>query len=201
VSRDVIERMLITAREAPSGANLQPGRFILVGGAVRVRLTAALLDASHRGESEPEDYSYFPDPLPLELRRRQMVAARALYDAIGIARGDRAARAASFERNFRFFDAPVALVVTIDGRLGTGCYMDLGMCLYGLMLAAIENGVGSCAIGAIASFPSVVRRTLDIDPGEHVVCGFAIGHPDLEAPENNVFTNRVPLGEYFTVRE
>jgi nitroreductase len=197
----VIERMLITAREAPSGANLQPGRFIQVGGAVRVRLTAALLDASQRGESEPEDYSYFPDPLPLELRRRQMGAARALYDAIGAARGDRAARAASFERNFRFFDAPVALVVTIDGRLGTGCYMDLGMCLYGLMLAAIENGVGSCAIGAIASFPSVVRRTLDIDPGEHVVCGFAIGHPDLEAPENNVFTDRVPLGEYFAVRE
>jgi len=201
VAPEMLDRLFRTARRAPSGANLQPGSFVHVKGAARARLSAALSEAYRAGGTEPEDYTYFPDPMPPALKRRQVAAAKALYEAAGIARHDQAARTAFFERNFRFFDAPVALIVTMDGRLGTGCYMDLGMALYGLMLAAAGEGIGSCAIGALASYPSLVRRTLGLEPGRNIVCGLAIGWPDETAPENDVRTSRLPLEEYVSVVE
>ena len=178
VPDDVLAAMLVEARHAPSGANLQPGEFVRVDGAARETLSAALIRAHRSDVPAREDYSYFPAPMPMTLRRRQVAAAQALYGALGAEREDRASRQAQFERNFRFFDAPVALLVTIDARMGSGCYMDLGMCLYGLMLAATSRGLGSWAIGALASYPLVVREVLDLPPGQSIVCGLAIGHAD-----------------------
>jgi nitroreductase len=197
----LLATLLRAARQAPSGANLQPGHFIHVKGAARERLSAALIAAYRAGAAETVDYTYFPNPMPSALKRRQVMAARALYTAVGVARDDQVARARYFERNFEFFSAPIALVVTIDCRLGSGCYMDLGMCLYGLMLAAAAEGLGSCAIGALASYPSMIRRALCLDPGQHIVCGVAIGWPDPTAPENTVRTDRLPLDEFFSIIE
>ena len=115
------------------------------------------------------------------------------------AREDRAGRDRQFERNFRFFDAPVALLVTIDARLGSGCYMDLGMCLYGLMLAAQAQGVSTCAIGALAAYPELIRSTLDLPPGRHIVCGMALGYADPDAPENAFQTERIAPEDFFSV--
>ena len=114
-------------------------------------------------------------------------------------REDRAGRDAHFGRNFCFFDAPVALVVTIDRDFGPGGYMDLGMSLYGLMLAAQAQGLGTCAIGALASYPAIVREQLGLDAREFIVCGMAIGHPDPQAPVNQARTTRCELGEFFRV--
>ena len=144
VPEALLERLLTTARLAPSGANLQPGRFWAVQGAARERLVTALCQAWRDQLPEAEDYGYFPRPMPLQLRKRQVAAAQALYGALGVARGDGEGRALQFERNFRFFDAPVALVVTIERDFGAGGYMDLGMCLHGLMLAAQAQGLAFC---------------------------------------------------------
>lgn len=194
-----LEAMLAEARCAPSGANLQPGEFIQLEGDARRRLSDALVGAYRNGTPQQEDYSYFPQPMPMTLRRRQVAAAQALYGALGAARDDREARQAQFERNFRFFDAPVALLVTIDGRMGSGCYMDLGMCLYGLMMAAAARGLGSCAIGALASYPALVRETLGLDAGQYIVCGMALGYADDAAPENAVRTARREVGDFLRV--
>lgn len=201
VDGELLARLLQSARRAPSGANLQPGHFYAVRGQARQRLSTALVDAFRAGAAEPEDYGYFPDPMPLALRRRQVAAAQALYGALGVAREDRAGRDAQFERNFRFFDAPVALLVTLDRHMGSGCYMDLGMALYGLMLAAQAHGLATCGIGALASYPGLIRRTLDLPAGEAVVCGLALGHADEAAPVNRARTAREPLERYFTVLE
>ena len=80
-----LEQLLIQARRAPSGANLQPGEFISLEGDARARLSAALVGAFRNGEQEAEDYSYFPRPMPHSLRRRQVAAAQALYGALGAA--------------------------------------------------------------------------------------------------------------------
>ncbi|MBS0342710.1 MAG: nitroreductase [Proteobacteria bacterium] len=194
-----LEEMLVEARCAPSGANLQPGDFFLVEGAARQQLSHQLVTAYREGAPAREDYSYFPEPMPMTLRRRQVAAAQALYGALGTARDDQDARGAQFERNFRFFDAPVALVVTIDSRMGSGCFMDLGMCLYGLMLAAAGRGLGSCAIGALASYPHVVREALNLESGHAIVCGLAIGYADPQAPENRIRTTRRDVLEYLHV--
>jgi nitroreductase len=199
VSDDVLHAVLVQARLAPSGANLQPGSLVQVRGAVREALTADLLDAFQQGREEAEDYSYFPQPMPHTLRRRQVAAAQALYGALGVARDDRAGRDAQFERNFRFFDAPVALIVTMPHDMGSGCYMDLGMTLYGLMLAAQDQGLATCAIGAMASYPNLIRGHLGLEASSHIVCGMALGYADPEAPVNQTQTTRCDLDEYFKV--
>lgn len=193
----MLDRLLALARRAPSGANLQPGEFIALEGDARARMSAALVGAFRAGQQEPEDYSYFPQPMPQALRRRQVAAAKELYGVLQTGRDDRAGRDRQFERNFHFFDAPVALLVTIDARMGSGCYMDLGMCLYGLMLAAAAHGLGSCAIGALASYPDLIRSTLGLEDKHHIVCGIALGYADPDAPENTVRTERLKPEEFF----
>jgi nitroreductase len=199
VSDDLLRQVLVQARRAPSGANLQPGSFVHVRGAVRDALSADLVDAWRHGREESEDYSYFPKPMPHTLRRRQVAAAQALYGALSVTRDDRAGRDAQFERNFRFFDAPVALVVTMPHDMGSGCYMDLGMTLYGLMLAAQDKGLATCAIGAMASYPNLIRGHLGLEASSHIVCGMALGYADPDAPVNQTQTTRCDLDEYFKV--
>ncbi len=199
VSDDLLRQVLVQARRAPSGANLQPGSFMHVRGAVRDALSADLVEAWRHGREESEDYTYFPKPMPHTLRRRQVAAAQALYGALGVARDDRAGRDAQFERNFRFFDAPVALIVTMPHDMGSGCYMDLGMTLYGLMLAAQAQGLATCAIGAMASYPNLIRGHLGLETSSHIVCGMALGYADPDAPVNQTQTTRCDLDEYFKV--
>ena len=195
----LLAHVLTQARWAPSGANLQPGAFVQVRGQVRDALSAELIDAWRHGQQEVEDYDYFPKPMPMTLRKRQVSAAQALYGALGVARDDREGRDAQFERNFRFFDAPVALIVTMAHDFGAGGYMDLGMTLYGLMLAAHAQGLSSCAVGAMAMFPNVIRRHLELETGTKVVCGMALGYADPQAPVNQTRTERSALSEYFKV--
>ena len=195
----LLHDVLQQARLAPSGANLQPGVFVQVRGAVRETLSTELIDAWHQGREEEEDYSYFPKPMPHTLRRRQVAAAQALYGALGVARDDRAGRDAQFERNFCFFNAPVALIVTMEHGFGSGGYMDLGMTLYGLMLAAQGKGLATCASGAMASYPNWIRQHLGLNASSHIVCGMALGYADPQAPVNQTQTTRCELDEYFKV--
>ena len=95
----------------------------------------------------------------------------------------------------------MALVVSIDASFGPGGYMDLGMALYGLQLAAAAHGLGSCAIGALASYPQTVRRVLGLEQQQHIVCGLALGWADEAAPVNQTQTTRAPLAEWFQVME
>ena len=199
VSDDLLRELLVQARQAPSGANLQPGAFVQVRGLVREALSEALCQAWQSGEQEEEDYAYFPKPMPMTLHKRQVMAAQALYGALGVARDDRSGRDAQFERNFRFFDAPVALLVTMEHDFGAGGYMDLGMTLYGLMLAAHECGLATCAVGAMAMFPSLIRQHVGLPETHKIVCGMALGYADPNAPVNQTLTSRCDLDEYFHV--
>jgi nitroreductase len=199
VPDEVLHQILRSARQAPSGANLQPGAFVQVRGQARERLCGELVASFRAGTQEVEDYAYFPKPMPSLLRRRQVAAARALYGALGLEREDRSGRDGQFERNFRFFDAPVALLVTIDRDFGSGGYMDLGMGIYGLMLAARAQGLATCAIGAMASYPALIRRSLGLDDRDTIVCGMALGYADEAAPVNSTVTSRCELDDYFRV--
>lgn len=195
----LLQEVLMQARLAPSGANLQPGSLIHVRGAVRKTLSENLVDAFQQGREEAEDYSYFPKPMPHTLRRRQVAAAQVLYGALGVSRDDREGRDAQFERNFRFFDAPVALIVTMEHGFGSGGYMDLGMMLYGVMLAAQAKGLSTCAVGAMASYPNLIRENLALEASSHIVCGLALGYADPDAPVNQTITERCTLDAYFKV--
>jgi nitroreductase len=83
--------------------------------------------------------------------------------------------------------------------MGSGCYMDLGMTLYGLMLAAQDKGLATCAIGAMASYPNLIRQHLGLASSSHIVCGMALGYADPHAPVNQTQTARCGLDDYFKV--
>jgi len=199
VPDSMLRAILMSARRAPSGSNLQPGAFLSLQGAARERLSSNLTQAWRNGQHEVEDYTYFPQPMPMALKRHQAASAQALYGALGIAREDRAGRDGQFERNFKFFDAPVALVITIRRDFGSGGYLDLGMAIYGLMLAAQSHGLATCAIGTLASYPNLVRRSLQLDEQCAIVCGLALGYADAAAPVNRTTTTRCELNDYFRV--
>lgn len=200
VDRSVIAEICRLARLAPSGANLQPGRFHVLTGAALADLTRGLQAAIDAGTSEVLEYSYFPEPMPAMLKARQRAAGYALYQALGVARRDLDGRRAQFRRNYDFFGAPVGVVVTIDRRMGKGCFMDLGMTLMGFLLAAEAQGLGATGIGALANYGPTAHRLLALPEDEMVVCGIALGHPDPEAPENRFRTDRAGLEEFTSFR-
>ncbi|MGB0670855.1 MAG: nitroreductase [Rhodospirillales bacterium] len=196
VPRALVEDILRLARLAPSGANLQPGKVYGLAGAPLSRLAEALSAAFLSGDKGDEEYSYFPKPMPRHLLERQHAAGWALYGSLGIGRRDVAARRRQHERNYRFFDAPAGLVVTIERAMGAGCYMDMGLFLQSILLAAKAAGLDSCAIGALSPYHRVVRDHLPIPDDEIVVCGMALGYGDDDAPENAFETARAPLDDY-----
>ncbi len=195
-----MERICETARRAPSGANLQPGKFHVLTGAALRSLTDRLGAAAGSGVPVESEYSYFPPTMSAALKKRQREAGFALYNALKIGRRDIAARRAQFDRNYAFFDAPVGIVVTIDRDMGKGCFMDLGLSMMALFLAAEAEGLGSTGIGALANYASVVHDTLALPKGEMVVCGIALGVADQSAPVNRFRTARVPLDDFTTFR-
>lgn len=200
LDRSLIEEICRLARTAPSGANLQPGSFHVLTGAPLAALVAGIEAEIARGTPERTEYSYFPDPMPPELKARQRAAGFALYRALGVERRDIAGRRRQFRRNYRFFDAPVGVIVSIDRRLGSGCFMDLGMSLMGFLLAAEARGLGATGIGAMANYGAAIHRLLDLPATEMVVCGIALGWPDPEAPENRLRTEREDLPAFTSFR-
>jgi len=188
-----LECILAAARQAPSGANLQPGKFHVLSGPSLVRLTDLLQSALAEGRPEVSEYSYFPEHMSAELKKRQQAAGFALYDALDIGKRDVSARREQFARNYRFFDAPVGIVVTIQRDMGKGCFMDLGMSLMSLFLSAHSRGIASSGIGALANHADVVHEALELSNDEMVVCGIALGKADVMHPANKVKTDREAL--------
>jgi nitroreductase len=200
VPRAVVEDLLETARCAPSGANLQPGRFVALTGAPLTALIAALEAAIDAKRPMVAEYSWFPTPMPPDLKDRQRAAGYALYAALGIDKRDFAGRSAQFRRNYRFFDAPVGLVITLDRRFGEGGFFDLGMAVQTLQLAATDAGLATCGLGALANYADVVQAHLGLPETEMVICGMALGKEDPDHPANRTRTDRMALADYAELR-
>jgi len=200
VTADDVTEILTSARRAPSGGNLQPGHFTALTGAALDSLKGALADAIADGRPQIDGYSYFPDPMPAQFKARQRGAGYALYEALGIARRDLPGRQEQFERNYAFFDAPVGIVVTIERDMGKGCYMDLGMALMALFMAAQGRELSTTGIGALASYGDLVQSHLALPDDQIVVGGIALGHADMAAPVNQFRTQRADFDDYAQLR-
>ncbi len=199
VERATVERLLDVAACAPSGTNMQPwGAYVLTGRIkeeLSVALTRAHADPAERPDAE---YRYYPDTFfePYLSRRRKV--GWDLYGLLGIARGEAERMHAQHAKNFRFFGAPVGIVFTIDRRLEIGSWLDYGMFLQNLMVAARGQGLDTCPQAAFAPYHRVIRSFLPIGADEVVVCGMALGYADEAAPENRLVTERVPAGQFGT---
>lgn len=198
VPRETVERLLALASRAPSGTNIQPWNVYVVAGEARDRLAAAMHGEflQHGEEGWQREYDYYPSKWrdPYLARRRKL--GWDLYGLLGIGKGDRDKTHRQHARNYLFFDAPVGMVVTLERDLPVGAWLDTGMFLENLMLAARGFGLDTCPQAAIASAHTVLRRELKIPEQEMVVCGMSLGYARADAIENTLVTEREPVARF-----
>lgn len=199
VDDETIRDILKVAARAPSGTNMQPWKVYVVTGDKKQALADAILNSGIRAEkAEWDEYRYYPDQFFEPYLTRRRAVGFALYSHLGIGRRDVDQMRAQHDRNFVFFDAPVGMIFTIDRRLNQGSWIDHGMFLQSIMIAARGRGLHTCPQAAFAPYHRQIRPLLGIPDEEIVVCGMALGHEDESKPENRLRTERAPLDEFVT---
>lgn len=199
VPDDTIRDILTVAARAPSGTNMQPWKVYVVTGEKKQALADAILNSGIRAEKATwDEYRYYPDQFFEPYLTRRRAVGFALYGHLGIGRRDVDQMRAQHDRNFVFFDAPVGMIFTIDRRLNQGSWVDHGMFLQSIMIAARGRGLHTCPQAAFAPYHRQIRPLLGIPDEEMVVCGMALGHEDESKPENQLRTERAELDEFVT---
>ena len=200
VSRDVVEDILEVARRAPSGTNIQPWNEVhVLTGAPKAELSRRILEVFNDPEavkSHTESYPYYPEQWvsPYVDRRRKI--GWDMYGLLGIGKADRERMHEQTARNYLFFDAPVGFMFTIDSAMRTGSYLDYGMFLQNIMIAARARGLDTCPQQAFSRFHRVISDFLGLPATQTVICGMALGYADPDAPINRLVTEREPVASF-----
>ncbi|WP_027865216.1 nitroreductase [Massilia alkalitolerans] len=199
VERADIERILEVAARAPSGTNTQPWKVYVLTGQAREKLSEAILAVNadpEQARRHTEEYAYYPREWisPFVDRRRKV--GWDLYSLLGLTRDNKAGMAAQHARNYRFFDAPVGLIFTIDRIMEQGSWLDYGMFLQSIMVAARGRGLDTCPQAAFTQYHRVIAQQLGLPENEMVVCGMALGWADPGKVENSLVTEREPLAHF-----
>lgn len=199
VAREDIEAILEVARRAPSGSNTQPWKVYVLTGEAKARLSESVLAAYDHPEADSlhrEEYPYYPRTWidPYQSRRRKV--GWDLYGLLGIGRADKERMHAQHARNFRFFDAPVGIIFTIDRVMEQGSWLDYGMFLEAVMVAARARGIDTCPQAAFTQFHRVIAEHLGLTDDEMVVCGMSMGYANPAAIENTLVTERAPVSDF-----
>jgi nitroreductase len=196
VSPEIITQILEAARFAPSGVNTQPWHVAVLQGATLTQLGDEILQARAAQEPDDPDYHYYPDEWFEPFKTRRIACGKALYGALGIDKRDTERRLEQWNKNYQFFGAPVGLMIFIHQHLETGSWMDLGMFINNIMLAAREFGLGTCPQAALAEHPNLVRRVLHITEPWSLACGVALGYEDDNNPVNQYRTEREDVNRF-----
>jgi len=92
----------------------------------------------------------------------------------------------------------VALFFTIDRDMEQGSWVDYGMFLQSLMLAAREQGLETCAQAVFCPYYDSVMPILGAPSEQMLVCGMSIGYADSDAVINEYRTSRLPVDVFRT---
>lgn len=197
VKRSDIEKILKLASTAPSGGNMQPWQVHVITDQALEKLASAVKQAYLVKPSQArDDYVYYPTgPLP-PYTDRIAQAGSDLYASLGISRRDIEARRAQQMRNYEFHGAPVGLILTMERELETGSYVDMGIFISHILLAAENLGLASCAEACFISYADAVRAALKLPQSERIVCGVALGYADWKHPINQYERSRQPLDAF-----
>lgn len=201
VSKETIEEILKVASRAPSGTNTQPWRVHVLTGSSRQSLVDKIM-AIHNDPAQlsqhQEEYDYYPKEWVSPYIDRRRKVGWDMYGIMGIAKGDKERMHAQQGRNYQYFDAPVGLVFTIDRIMGRGSWLDYGMFLQNIMVAARARGLDTCPQAAFNHFHDVIESHLGLNPEkEMVVVSMALGYADPDSIDNTLLTEREPV-EAFT---
>ena len=199
VSEATVREILEVAARAPSGTNTQPWKVHVLMGAARQRLSDAILaaynDPAERAQ-HAEEYDYYPREWVSPYIDRRRKIGWDLYGLLEIGKTDKDKMHAQHGRNYVFFDAPVGCIFTIDRILAQGSWLDYGMFLENIMVAARGRGLDTCPQAAFTQFHRVIKRELNLADHEMVICGMALGVADPDAVANRLTTARAAVDEF-----
>ena len=203
VPRDTLEHLLALASRAPSGTNTQPWKVYVLQGASRDSLVSKVCAAHDALRADPalaaeyrEEYDYYPEQWVSPYIDRRRENGWGLYGLLGITKGDKDRMHAQHQRNFRFFDAPVGLMFTLDRVMGRGSLVDYGMFLENLMIAARGQGLHTCPQAAWNGFAKIILPHIGAGDSEMLVCGMSLGYADPDDKVNDFPTPREPVARF-----
>jgi nitroreductase len=203
VSRELITEILQVASRAPSGTNTQPWKVYVLQGASRDSLVEKVCAAHEAIRANPEvakqfteQYDYYPAQWVSPYIDRRRENGWSLYGLLGIGKADKDRMHEQQQRNFKFFDAPVGLMFTVDPIMGRGSLLDYGMFIQNIMLAARARGLHTCPQAAWNGFHSIILPHVGAGEGEMMVCGMSLGYADESDKVNTLLTPRVPVNEF-----
>jgi len=199
VPPDVVRDILRVASRAPSGTNTQPWRVTVLTGQSRAELSRRIgqaYDDPAQSSTHVQEYAYYPTRWVSPYIERRRKIGWDLYGLLGIGKSDHQRMHQQHARNYRFFDAPVGLIFTIDRVLERGSWLDYGMFLQNIMIAARARGLDTCPQAAFTPFHRVIEEYLRLPDTEMVVCGMSLGVADPQAIENTLVTEREPVEQF-----
>ena len=201
VPRSQIEEILAVASRAPSGTNPQPWNVHVLTGDSLAALAGKLLAAFNdpaQAATHTEEYPYYPTEWRSPFLDRRRKVGWDLYGLLGITKTDKPGMHAQHARNYAFFDAPVGLMFTIDRVMRQGSWLDYGMFLQNIMVAARARGLHTCPQAAFNPFHRIILEHLGTPPSQMLVCGMSMGHADPSKIENTLVTEREPVAGFTT---
>ncbi len=205
VPRETISHLLEVASRAPSGTNCQPWRVYVLKGESRNALADKVCAAHDALRADPslaaqyaEEYDYYPQQWVSPYIDRRRENGWGLYGLLGIGKGDKDKMHTQHQRNYRFFDAPVGLMFTVDRVMGRGSLVDYGAFLQSIMVAARGQGLHTCPQAAWNGFSSIILPHIGAQASEMLVCGMALGYADTSELVNSFHTPRVPVADFTT---
>lgn len=196
VSLDTVREILNVARYAPSGVNAQPWQVAVVTGEKKQSL-CSLMEKEFREKGKGKmDYSYYPDEWVEPYRSRRKATGLQMYSTLNISREEKQKQLDQWAKNYQAFGAPVALFFLIDPIMNKGSFIDYGMFVQSIMLAAVEKGLATCPQAALGEFPAIVKRELGYPQDSILLGGMALGYEDTKAPVNSYRTSRLAVDEF-----
>jgi nitroreductase len=203
VPRQTLLDILEVSSRAPSGTNTQPWKVYVLRGNSRNGLVEKVCAAHDAMRANPElakdykeVYDYYPEQWVSPYIDRRRENGWSLYGLLGIGKADKDKMHLQHQRNYRFFDAPVGLMFTIDKVMGRGSLLDYGMFLQNIMVAARARGLHTCPQAAWNGFSKIILPHIGASDGEMLVCGMALGYADTSDVVNTLHTPRVPASEF-----
>ena len=199
VPRETMEDILRVASRAPSGTNTQPWNVYVLTGEAKSALSNKILaayDDPEEADTHKEEYAYYPTEWRSPFIDRRRKIGWDLYGLLQIAKTDKARMHDQHGRNYSFFDAPVGLMFTIDRVMQQGSWVDYGMFLQSLMIAARARGLDTCPQAAFTQFHRIIMEHIGAPANEMLVCGMSLGYADPGAIENTLLTEREPVAGF-----
>ena len=203
VSQEVITDILHLASRAPSGTNTQPWKVYVLQGESRNSLVTKVCAAHDEIRAHPEKaadyreaYDYYPEKWVSPYIDRRRENGWSLYGLLGIGKADKDKMHLQHQRNYKFFDAPVGLMFTLDKVMGRGSLVDYGMFLQSVMLAARAHGLHTCPQAAWNGFATIILPHIGAGPDEMLVCGMALGYADDKDIVNTFRTPRETVASF-----